>query len=54
MPVPLVAIVMGSKSDWEVMKNASQTLAKFDVAHESKVLSAHRTPKLATDFATGA
>jgi 5-(carboxyamino)imidazole ribonucleotide mutase len=41
---PLVAIVMGSKSDWELMKHADETLAKFGVAHESRVLSAHRTP----------
>ena len=41
---PLVAIVMGSKSDWELMKHADETLAKFGVAHECRVLSAHRTP----------
>ncbi len=41
---PLVAIVMGSKSDWELMSNADSTLAKFGVAHECRVLSAHRTP----------
>jgi len=41
---PLVGILMGSKSDWEVMKSASETLARFEVAHECRVLSAHRTP----------
>lgn len=41
---PLVGILMGSKSDWEVMKSASETLKHFDVAHECRVLSAHRTP----------
>ena len=45
---------MGSKSDWETMKNASDTLARFGVVHESRVLSAHRTPQAATEFASGA
>jgi 5-(carboxyamino)imidazole ribonucleotide mutase len=47
---PLVGIIMGSKSDWEVMRSASETLAKFGVPHESRVMSAHRTPDLVTDF----
>jgi 5-(carboxyamino)imidazole ribonucleotide mutase len=42
---PLVAVMMGSKSDWEVMKNSSDTLTQFGVAHEVRVLSAHRTPE---------
>ena len=42
---PLVGILMGSKSDWETMKNVSETLDKFGVPSESRVLSAHRTPK---------
>jgi len=42
--VPLVAVLMGSKSDWEVMKHCADTLRQFGVAHESRVLSAHRTP----------
>ena len=41
---PLVALVMGSKSDWELMRHADETLARFDVPHECRVLSAHRTP----------
>jgi len=41
---PLVAILMGSKSDWETMQATDQTLLEFGVAHESRVLSAHRTP----------
>jgi len=41
---PLVGIVMGSDSDWEVMQHAARRLAEFDVAHESRVVSAHRTP----------
>jgi hypothetical protein len=47
---PLVAVLMGSKSDWDTMRAASETLANFGVAHESHVMSAHRTPGLASDF----
>ena len=50
----LVNILMGSKSDWEVMKNASDTLGQFGVAHESRVLSAHRTPHQTAEYVTGA
>jgi len=50
----LVAVLMGSKSDWDTMRAASETLAKFGVAHESRVMSAHRTPKLASEFAGNA
>src|SRR5262245_29983044 len=42
---PLVGIIMGSKSDWETMRQASDVLAQFGVPHESRVLSAHRTPE---------
>ena len=42
---PLVAVMMGSKTDWPSMKNASDILSEFDVSHEVKVLSAHRTPE---------
>jgi 5-(carboxyamino)imidazole ribonucleotide mutase len=48
---PLVSIIMGSASDWETMKNASDILTEFDVAHESRVVSAHRTPDLLFEFA---
>jgi 5-(carboxyamino)imidazole ribonucleotide mutase len=41
---PLVAVIMGSKSDWEVMRQADEMLARFEVPHECRVLSAHRTP----------
>lgn len=41
---PLVAVVMGSKSDWDVMRSTDETLTRFGVAHECRVLSAHRTP----------
>ncbi len=50
----LVNILMGSKSDWEVMKNASQTLDQFGVAHECRVLSAHRTPRETAEYVSGA
>ena len=48
---PLVAIIMGSTSDWETMKPASEILDDFGVAHESRVVSAHRTPDLLFEFA---
>jgi 5-(carboxyamino)imidazole ribonucleotide mutase len=51
---PLVAIVMGSQSDWETMRNASETLDKFGVAHECRVISAHRSPQLAAEFSSNA
>ncbi len=51
---PLVNILMGSKSDWEVMKNASDTLTQFGVSHECRVLSAHRTPKETAEYVSGA
>lgn len=44
MTAPLVAVVMGSSSDWEVMRAADETLTRFEVTHECRVLSAHRTP----------
>ena len=51
---PLVGIVMGSDSDWPVMKACAETLKQFGVAHEAKVLSAHRTPDAALDYASSA
>lgn len=50
-PTPPVAIVMGSKSDWDTMRHAAEMLEKLGIAHESKVVSAHRTPDLMADFA---
>ena len=41
---PLVAVLMGSKSDWDTMRQTDELLTKFDIAHECRVLSAHRTP----------
>jgi 5-(carboxyamino)imidazole ribonucleotide mutase len=51
---PLVIVVMGSKSDWETMQHASQMLDQFGVAHECRVLSAHRTPQAATELISNA
>lgn len=49
-----VGIIMGSRSDWETMRHASETLEALGVAHECKVVSAHRTPQRLYDYATGA
>ena len=49
---PLVGIVMGSDSDWPVMKACAETLKRFGVPYEAKVLSAHRTPDAALDYAS--
>ena len=51
---PLVAVIMGSKSDWETMRHADDKLSEFAIAHECRVISAHRTPQLAAEFASGA
>src|SRR6266853_5924837 len=51
---PLVSIIMGSKSDWPTMEVASKTLDEFSVPHETKIVSAHRTPDLLYEFAKGA
>jgi 5-(carboxyamino)imidazole ribonucleotide mutase len=47
----LVGIIMGSRSDWEVMQHASETLESLGIAHEVKVVSAHRTPDLLHEYA---
>ena len=49
-----VGIIMGSRSDWETMRHASETLEALGVPHECKVVSAHRTPQRLYDYATGA
>lgn len=54
MDKPLVALIMGSKSDWETMKHCAETLERFGVPHESRVISAHRTPRLAAEYASSA
>ena len=46
----LVGVVMGSKSDWDTMKHCRDTLQKFGIPHECRVLSAHRTPRQTADF----
>ena len=54
MTEPLVGIIMGSKSDWETMRHAAETLDHLGVPHETKVVSAHRTPKRLYDYASSA
>jgi 5-(carboxyamino)imidazole ribonucleotide mutase len=54
MKKPLVAIIMGSDSDWPIMKNAAQMLADFGVEYTAEVVSAHRTPDLMFKFAENA
>ena len=48
---PLVGVIMGSKSDWETMQHAAITLRDFGVAHECRVVSAHRTPEWMVEYA---
>jgi len=54
MTEPLVGIIMGSKSDWETMRHAADVLDQLDVSHETKIVSAHRTPKRLYDYAHSA
>jgi 5-(carboxyamino)imidazole ribonucleotide mutase len=51
---PLVAVIMGSKSDWDTMRHADEMLTRFEVPHECQVVSAHRTPQWLAEFAGGA
>jgi phosphoribosylaminoimidazole carboxylase PurE protein len=51
---PLVGIVMGSDSDWETMEGAAERLTAFEIPYEVQVMSAHRTPKIVTQYATKA
>jgi len=53
-PTPLVGVIMGSTSDWETMQHAAAILQQFGVPYETKVVSAHRTPALLTEYATTA
>jgi 5-(carboxyamino)imidazole ribonucleotide mutase len=53
-PAPLVGVIMGSQSDWATMRFAAETLEQLGVAHEVKIVSAHRTPKRLYDYAQGA
>src|SRR5439155_242966 len=54
MQQPLVAVVMGSSSDWETMRHAVEVLEQFNVPHERHIVSAHRTPVWMAEFASGA
>ena len=54
MTNPLIAIIMGSKSDWETMEHATQTLDELKIPYEVKIVSAHRTPDLLFQFAESA
>jgi 5-(carboxyamino)imidazole ribonucleotide mutase len=51
---PQVGIIMGSKSDWDTMRHADEILTRFDIAHECRVVSAHRTPSMMAEYASGA
>jgi 5-(carboxyamino)imidazole ribonucleotide mutase len=51
---PIVAVIMGSKSDWDTMRHAAEILDQFGIAHESRVVSAHRTPSWMAEFASDA
>lgn len=53
-PKPLVAVIMGSASDWETMRHAAEILAEFGVPHERRIVSAHRTPELMASYAGAA
>jgi 5-(carboxyamino)imidazole ribonucleotide mutase len=54
MANPLVVVLMGSKSDWDVMRQTDETLTNFGIAHECRVLSAHRTPAETAEYITQA
>jgi len=54
MDEPRVGIIMGSRSDWETMRHAAETLDTLGIRHEAKVVSAHRTPQRLYDYATSA
>jgi 5-(carboxyamino)imidazole ribonucleotide mutase len=51
---PLVGVIMGSKSDWDTMRHAVETLESFDVPYEKRIVSAHRTPGLLAEYASTA
>ncbi len=54
MPGPVVGVIMGSRSDWETMRHATETLERLGVPHETRVVSAHRTPDLLYEYASSA
>jgi 5-(carboxyamino)imidazole ribonucleotide mutase len=49
--IPLVGVIMGSRSDWETLRHTAETLEKLAIAHETRVVSAHRTPERLFDYA---
>jgi 5-(carboxyamino)imidazole ribonucleotide mutase len=51
---PLVGVIMGSKSDWDTIRHSSETLTQFGVPHETRIVSAHRTPGLMAEYASTA
>src|SRR6478735_3516132 len=51
---PLVGVIMGSQSDWETMRQADEVLGRFNVPHESAIVSAHRTPTWMAEYASSA
>src|SRR5438067_1913943 len=51
---PLVAVLMGSKSDWETMRHVDETLTRFNIPHECRVISAHRAPAALTEYVSAA
>jgi 5-(carboxyamino)imidazole ribonucleotide mutase len=54
MTNPVVGVIMGSRSDWETMRHTVETLQELDIAHETQVVSAHRTPDLLFEYAASA
>lgn len=53
-PQPLVGVIMGSKSDWDTLRHADEMLTRFDVPHECRIVSAHRTPDWLAEYARSA
>src|SRR5437879_11452906 len=53
-PSPLVGVIMGSKSDWETLRHADELLMQFEVCHECRIVSAHRTPLWLAEYAAQA
>ncbi|MDE3156383.1 MAG: 5-(carboxyamino)imidazole ribonucleotide mutase [Acidobacteriota bacterium] len=53
-PAPIVGVIMGSKSDWETMRHADEVLTRFEIPHECRVVSAHRTPQWMAEYAGSA
>ena len=53
-PAPRVGLIMGSQSDWPTLRHAAETLTRLEIAHETRIVSAHRTPDRLRDYATSA